>query len=271
MFISVILLVGLCIYYCLQNKLLIEHEKEYEYRRQSLLATLVHDLKTPTCAQINTLNMLKNETFGKLNSRQQEMINLTQESCRYMSDLICTIIDTCKSEACEFKLKKSEFDLSELILKLCQEVKSLYLVKNQEIEIICLQSKNIVFADKFQIERVVLNLLSNAINYGYKNTKISIFLEQKYNSFVFKVKNMSKQIPQKELATIFEKYKKTNTSRYNNLSTGLGLYLSKNIIELHGGKIFAKSYESGECIFGFELPDTVPVHKLNSNNKKQSI
>lgn len=254
MFISVFLLVGLFLYYYFQNKFLETHEKEYEIRRQSYLATLVHDLKTPTYAQINTLNMLKNETFGKLNPQQQEMINLTQESCRYMSDLIGTIIDTCRSEACEFKLKKSEFDLSELILKLCEEIKSLYVAKNQEIEISSKESTNMIFADKFQIERVLLNLLSNAINYGYPNTKINICVRQKIASVEFKVKNISKQIPKNELSSIFEIYKRGKFIQHERTGTGLGLYLSKKIIELHGGKIFAKSYENGECIFGFEIP-----------------
>ena len=70
----------------------IKQEKEQDKIKQSFLANLVHDLKTPTNAQLSTLKMLNNETFGSLNSEQREMITLTHESCKYMSDLIGTIM-----------------------------------------------------------------------------------------------------------------------------------------------------------------------------------
>ena len=84
----------------------------------------------------------------------------------------------------------------------------------------------------------------------------------------FSVKNQSEQIPEKELANMFKRFKETKLSYFNKASTGLGLYLSKKIIDMHKGEIFAKSFPDGECIFGFKLPNSfapnVSTEKVNS-------
>lgn len=243
----------------LSNK--IKNEQEAEKQKQSFLATLVHDLKTPTNAQINTLKLLKNGTFGQLTTEQYHMIELTHDSCRYMSDLISTIMETYNCDYGNVHLQKSEFDISELIIELCESVKTLAMYNHQQIKFTMNQSCTI-YADKLQIKRVLQNLLSNAITYGFKNTTIEIILKTNRNSIEISVKNISKQIPQNELATIFDKFKKTNFSNFNKAGTGLGLYLSKQIVNLHNGKIYAESLDDGTCIFGFRIPAAT---KINDN------
>ncbi len=243
----------------LSNK--IKNEQEAEKQKQSFLATLVHDLKTPTNAQINTLKLLKSGTFGQLTTEQYHMIELTHDSCRYMSDLISTIMETYNCDYGNVHLQKSEFDISELIIELCESVKTLAMYNHQQIKFTMNQSCTI-YADKLQIKRVLQNLLSNAITYGFKNTTIEIILKTNKNSIEISVKNISKQIPQNELATIFDKFKKTNFSNFNKAGTGLGLYLSKQIVNLHNGKIYAESLDDGTCIFGFRIPAAT---KINDN------
>lgn len=252
-----IVLLALAIYLYCQNIHLTKNlnkKLETENRKESFLATLIHDLKTPTNAQINTLNLLKNETFGKLNSQQQEMISLTQESCKYVSSLIGTIMETYNCESGTIKLNKSNFNLVELIISLCEETKNLHYEHNQIIMFNNKLKNSTIYADELQIKRVILNLLSNAITYSYKNTNIEIVLTDSNNHIEVYVKNQSKQIPEKELSTIFDKYQKTEYAHFNKTSNGLGLYLSKKIIELHNGEIYAKSEQDGTCIFGFTLP-----------------
>ena len=243
----------------LSNK--IKNEQEAEKQKQSFLATLVHDLKTPTNAQINTLKLLKSGTFGQLTTEQYHMIELTHDSCRYMSDLISTIMETYNCDYGNVHLQKSEFDISELIIELCESVKTLAMYNQQQIKFPMNQTCTI-YADKLQIKRVLQNLLSNAITYGFKNTTIEIILKTNKNSIEISVKNISKQIPQNELATIFDKFKKTNFSNFNKAGTGLGLYLSKQIVNLHNGKIYAESLDDGTCIFGFRIPAAT---KINDN------
>ena len=214
----------------------------------------MHDLKTPTNAQINSLNLLKNETFGKLNSEQQEIISLTQESCKYMSNLIGTIMETYRNNLGNFSLHKSEFDIIDLIKMICDEMNVLALRKGQTLEFKYVSDAVNINADKLQIKRVIQNLLSNAITYGFNNTEIEIIAENTKDSFTLCVKNQSEEIPQGELATIFNKFQKTRYAAINGSGTGLGLYLAKQIIECHNGEIFAESTRNGICSFGFTIP-----------------
>ena len=240
-----------------QNRYLVKDiikNKEIESMKESFLATLVHDLKTPTNAQLNTLNLLRNEAFGKLNSRQQEMITLTQESCKYMSNLIGTIMETYNYDAGTIHLVKSKFDVVKLIENLCEEAD--ILAQNNKLKIVFENNlfDSAIYADKLQIERVINNLLSNAINYSFADTVVRVIVNQDKDSINVSVVNISKPIPEQELQTIFDKYKKTKFSHFNKTSTGLGLYLSKRVIELHNGKIYAKSFADGKCVFGFIIP-----------------
>lgn len=257
---------GIAIYLYFQNRCLLKNinsEKQNEKNKQSFLATLVHDLKTPTNAQLNTLKLLKNGVFGKLTTQQDEMITLTHDSCKYMSDLIETIIDTYHYDSGEIHLYKTNFDIITLIDELCYELQGLAKQNNQKLNFGYYDKDFIINADRLQLKRVITNLISNAITYGFPDTQIDINLTYYQNNLEVSVKNISKQIPETELKTIFDKFKKTTFSHFNKTGTGLGLYLSKNVIELHNGKIFAQSYEDGICIFGFTIP--------SSNNELNEI
>ncbi len=260
----ILAIAGFSIYLHFQNKNLkqsvntltksIDDEKEIETYKQSFVATITHDLKTPTNAQINILNLLLKENFGKLNPEQREMLTLTQNSCKYMSELIAIIMDTYNYDYGGIKLNLEDFDVINLINYQCKSLK--LLAKHRRQKIIFNQNfKNLtIHADKLQIKRVIQNLLSNAITYSYQNSKIFVNLHINDNNIEFFVENMSKPIPQSELNTIFDKYKKTKFSYFNKGSNGLGLYLSKQIIEMHQGKVYAKSFKDGKCVFGFEIP-----------------
>lgn len=263
--ITTIILSGIVIYLLIKNTKLthnIKKEQENEKLKQSFLANLVHDLKTPTNAQLNTLRMLNDGTFGNLNSEQHKMISLTHESCKYMSDLIGTIMETYNHDNGKVYLQKNNFDIIELINNINEELKSLYKHNHQSIEFNRNCTTCIINADKLQIKRVILNLLSNAITYGFKNSIITISLILEKNKIKIIVKNTSKQIPEKELKTIFDKYQKTRFAKFNKTGNGLGLYLSKKIVELHKGNIYAKSFNDGTCIFGFDIPTQKDEPKL---------
>lgn len=232
----------------------IDKEKEMDACKQSFVATITHDLKTPTNAQINILNLLLNGNFGKLTPQQHEMLSLTRSSCTYMSELIGIIMDSYCSDYGGLKLNYEKFDIVNLIEFQCRSLKSLTKKHNQNIVFETNYKNLTVSADKLQIRRVILNLLSNAITYAYENSSIVVKIISDDNNFDFSVENMSLPIPENELRTIFDKYKKTKYSKFNKAGNGLGLYLSKQIVELHGGNIYARSSQNGSCVFGFRIP-----------------
>ena len=96
--------------------------------------------------------------------------------------------------------------------------------------------------------------MANAASYGFKNSDIEVFITDNEDRLKLEVRNKSKYINKEQMKEIFEKYKHKENSKSMKTSTGLGLYLSKQIIDAHNGKMYAQSDEDQKCIFGFEIP-----------------
>ncbi|MBR1424721.1 HAMP domain-containing histidine kinase [bacterium] len=257
------------LFVCLQYSL-IKKYKDLSEKEKSLIASVSHDLRSPTAAQINMLNLLLKGNFGKLTSEQYEMIKLTYSSSEYISNLLSTVLTSYKGDCHCLKLKKTKFDISESIIRICEENKCLSDEKGQKIIFNC-SVQTIAYGDKLQICRVILNIISNAITYGLKNSTINVNLAQNNDCVEFSVTNKTHPIPEKELKNIFNKFAKTTNSKFNKYSNGLGLYTSKMIIDLHKGTIFANSTPDGIFTIGFKLPDkntkyrrlSLPISKIH--------
>ena len=105
---------------CLSN---IDKEIKQENAKNSFIATLMHDLKTPTTAQLNMLKLLLNGSFGELNNEQKEMLSLTNCSCQYMADLVATIVDSYKCDCHKLNLNCKDFDILTLAKVLTKEAR----------------------------------------------------------------------------------------------------------------------------------------------------
>ena len=232
----------------------IDEEKDIEDKKENFVATLTHDLKSPASSQYNGLTMLLNGSFGALTPIQSEMIELIRCSCNYMSELIATILDTYIYDNGIIKLSPTEFDIAALIEKLkkgmnhtLQDKKLTFIVKN-ELE------TNFIVADRLQLKRVIMNLVSNANTYSKNNSEILIQLKSEQGMFIFNVINHCKFVPTEGFDNVFEKFSTLGNSKLNKTSTGLGLYLSKQIIEYHNGEIYAQMLDNDMCKFGFKVP-----------------
>ena len=228
---------------------------------KSLVASVSHDLKTPASAQYNMLNMLLKGQFGELTPSQYEMVKLTCCSTAYMKNLLTTIMTGYELENNTVKLNKAEFNLIELTKNIINENKYLLCEKNLTINIKHKNNEYIIYADKLQIERVIINLLSNAIKYSTENSEILIKIGVKNQCTSFLIKNQGSQI-QNNNNDLFKKFKKGKTADKN--SSGLGLYISKRIIEKHNGRIFVIPTTNSEFICSFQLP-------LNNKQKNKLL
>lgn len=232
---------------------LIKKYKNLNKDEMSYVATLTHDLKSPATAQINMLNLLLNGHFGTLNPKQYEMLKMTCSSAKYMSNLVGSVLTFYKYSSNSIILSKSDFDLVSLINSVIKQNELLLSDKNMKVRFNCVNPVCMVNGDKLQIERVLVNLFTNAVTYGFENTDIIINLKYIGGIVNFSISNKSHFIPQKELKTVFNMFSKTVNSRQNSASIGLGLYASKQIIAKHGWDIYANSTPDGICTFGFRL------------------
>ena len=217
----------------------IDDEKALEERKETFVATLTHDLKTPTIAQIKAIDLLLNQTFGTLNQTQIEFLEQIKNSCQYMYDLIFTVLDTYLYDNGQIKIHPEEFEINKLIDEAVSEVSNLLIEKEQNIN----------------IKRVIITLLSNAINYGNNKSNIELTLNEDENNIILNIKNKSNYISDDKILDLYEKFKRKDNIKFHKSGSGLGLYLAKQIIKEHNGDIFAKSNKDEQsCTFGFSLP-----------------
>jgi len=243
-------------------------EKELEGDKSSYVATITHDLKTPTFAQIQAADLLLSGVTGELSTEQKEIITQIKSSCNYMKDLIYTILDSYLYDNGQTKINPASFDIVELVRETAGELSNLVTVKGLQIRVYPDNNQIYVVADRFQIKRVIVNLLGNAISYSFKNTIINISIKTKSSAVNLNVRNKSEYLPADTIKELFKKFKHSTNAKYQRTGTGLGLYLSKQIIEAHHGQIYAKSVNQN-CDFGFDLPrdaGKMPENNLNASS-----
>ncbi|MEW5820068.1 MAG: ATP-binding protein, partial [Cyanobacteriota bacterium] len=217
-------------------------QKETERLRSDFIATLTHDLRTPLQAAIQTLDFFLDRTLGDLNEKQLKYLYTMRASNKDMLGLVNSLLEVYKFESGELLLFKDLFDVTELINNTIEEVTSLISKKNLNLEL-NFPEKNIkLFADKKEIRRVLANFIGNAINYTPANGKISINNYSDKKTVSITITDTGRGIPQKDQEKLFQRFSQ-GTSKQRSTGTGLGLYLSRQIIEAHDGKIWVESKE----------------------------
>lgn len=216
----------------------IDADKKLENQRDLFLATLSHDLKNPLQAQISSLEMLYREYYGKIDEGHQEIMELVIESAKYMKDMLCTLLKTCKQNNGIIQLEYSRFDIISLMNRSIKEVRGLGKIKNVEIRFNSklTEDEKLMYADENELRRVIGNMLNNAINYAFENSVVDISIKLENGFYIFDFKNESEEISESLKVNIFNKYVCGNPLESNS-GVGLGLYFCRKIIEAHDGTI----------------------------------
>lgn len=241
----------------------INSERKLQAQRETFVASLGHDLKNPTIAQIRSLELLLKGSFGSINNEQRELLEMVLDSCRYMNGMLSSLLATYRNYGGVVKLVFEDFSLPDLVNECVTEM--IYVAKDKGININIINETfdGITKADRVQIKRVIMNLLSNGIKYAFPNTTLNLQTYKIKNSICFEFQNESPYIPQEKQKAIFAQYV-SFAAAHNELGIGLGLYASKKIIDGHNGKIFVESYKNNRNSFGFRIP---VVQKNKPNNE----
>ena len=225
---------------------------DLEKQKELFLATLTHDLKTPLQAQISSLELLSKGTFGAVNNEQKEIIDMIIESSSFMREMLYSILSIYKYERGMVRLNKQNFNFDNLIRTCLKETIHLAREKQIQIEYKNLSAETSLIADESQIRRVLSNILNNAINYAYQNTKVFIEFQDDKDKFRLKIKNTSAPIPEEIKNHIFDKYVSGDNLNQRR-GIGLGLYFCKKVIEAHNGQIILNGFDTSNE-FIIELP-----------------
>lgn len=217
------------------------------------IETLSHDLQIPVIAQVRALELLLSGQLGEFNEEQKEILNLTLNSCKYLHNMVNTLLSTYKFESGEAVLHYDMFDINMLTTETIKEIS--YMTKDNSTTIHFSPSNQECFisADRNLIKRVITNFLSNAINFAFPSSKIYINIDIIDDNIDFRITNSSPYIDPELIQNLFKKYV-TYSDKYNKVGIGLGLYLAKKIIEAHNGTIIAQSSPEKTNTFGFTMP-----------------
>ena len=230
-------------------------QKETDRLRDDFIATLTHDMRTPLTAAIQTLDFFLDGTVGKLNERQHMLLSTMKSNNEGLLGLVNSLLTVYKFDAGKVELVKSNFNVKELILQRYEELKPLADKKNIEF-VVNFETDDdlIITADRQEIGRVIANLCGNAVNYTNAGGKIEVTVKEQAGDFLFSVSDTGNGIPKEDIPHLFKRFSQ-GTSRKRSTGTGLGLYLSRQIVEAHGGKIWLESKINQGSEFSFILTD----------------
>ena len=235
----------------------VSKQKETERLRDDFIATLTHDLRTPLLAAIQTLKFFLDGSLGPVEEKQEVLLSTMLQSNEDLLGLVNALLEVYRFDSGKLTLCKTVFPVKSLIVQCYEELKPLADRKNIEFNLICDIEDNLeIIADKSEIKRVIINLCGNAVNYTNKNGKIEIFAKAQSGDFIFSVSDNGNGIPQEDIPKLFNRFSQ-GTARKRSTGTGLGLYLSRQIVEAHGGKIWLDSKLNKGSEFTFVLTDVV--------------
>ncbi|MBR0113111.1 MAG: HAMP domain-containing histidine kinase [Clostridia bacterium] len=224
-----------------------------EMSRRSFVSNVSHELKTPMTTIGGFIDGILDGTIDEENEKKYLII--VSDEVKRLSRLVTAMLNMSRLEAGKMELKPSEFDLSEMLFTTLLSFEQM--VENKRIDIEGLENlteKRIV-ADKDLINQVVYNLVDNAVKFTPEGGCISLEVKEDSEKVIAKIRNTGRGIPESERETIFERFYKTDKSRsYDSKSAGVGLYLVKTIVEIHGGTVVCRSEEGEYTEFIFTLP-----------------
>ena len=232
-----------------------ERLAEANRMKSEFVSIVSHQLRSPLSNLRWALELLMSGKLGKIEEKQTEYFKIIKENSNRMTELIKDLLIVSRIETAKLLIKKMEFSLEDLVKELIKEFTPFARASNVEIKFRAKENLPKIFADQSQIRLVIENFLDNAIRYIKGIGVVEIKIESQEKNIYFEIKDTGVGIPKEEQKYIFQKFfRSENVLRYQTQGSGLGLYISKAIIEKSEGEIGFKSQEGIGSTFWFTLP-----------------
>ena len=216
-----------------------EHVK-LDNMRKEFIADVSHELKTPITSIMGYADTLLEEEYDK--ETQSKLLSVIASEARRMAKLVTDLLTLSKNDSNKSVVQSEAFNLGELVKK-CQDKLAIE-IKKKNHEVKCFVTADVppVYADKDDIERVILNILTNSIKYTKNGGEIKIYVGFVYNDAYIMVFDNGIGIPEEDLNRIFERFYRVDKARSREMGgTGLGLSIAKDLLDRNGGSIDIKS------------------------------
>jgi signal transduction histidine kinase len=233
-----------------------EAHQEKEEAGMDLVSMVAHELRTPLTSVKGYLAVFMEENKGKFDSTQNMFLHRINVAVQQLMGLTENLLSASRIEKGVFAISAQSIDWADNVAEVYDEF--LERAKDKKINLDFVKPEHHTFfvkVDKVRIEEVLLNLLSNAISYTDANGKVTVSIEQKGQEVITHVKDTGVGIPKSAIPHLFTKFFRVGGKTSQGIKgTGLGLYISKAIVERHGGRIWVESEEGVGSTFSFSLP-----------------
>ncbi len=238
--------------------------RELDRLKSSFLANMSHELRTPLNSILGFADVMLEELDGPLTDNMRNDLGLIYKNGQHLLHLINDVLDMAKIESGKMNLNPETFNLEEIITEVTSITAPLASEKNLSLFIEPDSDHEInIYADKIRIRQVLINLVNNSIKFTEKG-KIAIRAMREENHVLISVKDTGIGIPPEQLESIFQEFTQVDTSTTRKVGgTGLGLPISRRLIEMHGGRLWAESTGvNGEgSVFYIFLPIEAKIEK----------
>lgn len=231
--------------------------KEIDEAKSGFIATISHELRTPLSAMRMSLRLLEDKRIGELNSEQNKLIHMMQNEVKRLLKLVTELLNLARIESGNEIFKYQEISAEDLTEAALTPVLLQAEQKNINIDINVEKDLPHLLIDANKIAWVLINFLNNAIRYSPDRSTVKIHVRKDNNFLEFSVKDNGPGIEKKYIEKIFDKYFQIdlkNLEEKNNTGYGLGLAISKEFVDAHGGNIWVMSELGKGSTFYFNLP-----------------
>ncbi|MCX7912320.1 MAG: HAMP domain-containing histidine kinase [Dehalococcoidales bacterium] len=226
--------------------------REAEWLR--FIDTLAHELKTPLTSIIAAAGLLAEELESGGDESQKKLIRTIIHNSTTLETRLAELLDIVKTRSGKLQLQFEPVDIRSLILGSCEQVSPMIRSKRQSLRTELSASLPIIRGDGLRLEQVMLNLLTNATKFTPEGGTITVRAHPQVDTVVVSVQDNGVGIAKEEQSRLFKPYSRIDADRQRQPGLGLGLALAKQVVEMHGGRIWVESEPGKGSTFSFALP-----------------
>jgi signal transduction histidine kinase len=237
-------------------------EKDREELKEDLTNMIVHDLRNPVTSTILRLDMIESDPKGILTARQIKSLHLAKSNMFKLSEMITNLLEISRFENCNVDAIKTALNVKELINSVVKIHTTSAEMEGKTVEVTVDANAAVIACDKYLLERVLSNILSNAVKHSYPGGKISIrvLCAESEGTVLFRIQDFGEGIPSEYHQKIFERFFQVEMRQLGHRSdAGLGLAFCKMAVELLKGEIWVESTPGKGSCFTFSLPEAIMI------------
>jgi two-component system, NtrC family, sensor histidine kinase GlrK len=227
--------------------------KELDAMKSEFISVVSHELKTPLTSMKEAASLLLEGLAGDLADKQRRLVEIMGQGIKRLLHTVSELLEMSRIESGMVQLHMELHDMNSVITSFISEINPIADISGVEIKVEYSQEDCKVMVDWNKILQVLTNLTHNAIKYSPEGSIVEIRIKNSNGDVVTEVQDYGKGIPEEDLPRIFEKFYQSRYTRGHG-GIGLGLAISRGIVDAHGGKMYAQSNVGKGSIFSFSLP-----------------